>query len=356
MANYSGSNRPQAIISWARKRLGHGVHYLPTEGQLDEFSRTYNGTAIGYFPSVNVDYIDTFRMVDRSLNILDFAYSSEPEVGAKLGLETDSILISVHGESHIISKDLDNLPELLKACKLLTYPRLILLDRFWVQDLLLSQFPVLFVYSQTTSEPVFDHRTLEAVRHSGFLLAMVDCNSNDISIRKLSEFLGAGSCSSVWIVEEPRNPDTVKHYLETEDISNEKILEFVSQYSQRQLAPFVKSDTPEPSSPYEARVIVGSEWSTLVSSDSPKLVLFYTPWCRYCAPAIDAIDQVASQRLMLVAKMDKSRNDSPGLPVDSYPSIFLIFPKSVSGHKRYRGPLTADSVTVWAETLLRDEL
>jgi thiol-disulfide isomerase/thioredoxin len=359
VADYSGSARPGSILAWARKKFGHGVKYLANKAELERSTGLYNKTAIGYFPSVNVDYIESLRLLDRTLFEVDFAYTCEVEIGRALGLEIDSILVTSLNESQIFSKNLDNPTELLKTMRLLTYPRMIKLDRFWIQDLIVSSFPLLLIYHLNDLLPAIDEPTLEAVRHSGFLLATVDCNSTESEFVKLSEYLGKSACSSLWIVEEPRSSDTVKHITQVEEISNEKILNFISQYSQRQLTPFVKSDPRELTSPHEARVVVGSEWSEFVSSDSPKLVLFYTPWCRYCTSAIEVTDQLATQDFMLVAKMDKSRNDCPGLPVDTFPSIVLIFPKSLPGHAKYTGPITVDAVTEWATALLntpREEL
>ncbi len=348
MGDYAGSFRIEAVSRWVRRNLEGVIKYLPTSSSLEAFRNSRNESAVGYFPSVKVEYLEAFRSVARESERLSFAYSSEAEIGLKLGLDSDAIIVSIRGDTHILLTNLDRPSELKSVIDFLVYPEVVNVDFLWIQDLLKSSFPVLFVYSEGPLG--IDNRTIKAVRDSGLLLGFVDCDSTEKILEHLSEFLGANSCPSMWILEEPLNADTMKfHRILTENITSEHILDMVSQYSQRQLERFVKSDPVEPASPHEARVVVGSEWTSFIQSEKRKFVLFYAPWCSFCIDILEAFDELAQDvpTDVIVAKMDKSRNDSPGFQVSEYPTIVLFLPGTIEGHRRYTGPMTKQSLREW---------
>jgi thiol-disulfide isomerase/thioredoxin len=349
-ADYHGSLNAESIIAWASMRINPGLTYLSSQEDLVSFRLSHRKHAIGYFPSADQDILNVFRLVAQAIPDLSFAYASDAYLG------TDRILVSLDDETHVIHKHIDDENHLFRTMTFLLFPRPIIVDQISIRDILSAPFPIIFIFTNKT-ETNIDSRTLDAVRDSGILLAIVDCDSTDPVVNHLSNFLGASSsCPGLWILEDPTNSDSFKAHKSVAQHSSQNILDFVSEWSQKQLQRFVKSDLPEPVSYHEARVVVGSEWETFVKADKAKLVLFYTIWCSFCLSVVEIFDDFAKTGAipnLVVSKMDKARNDSPGLAVDEFPSVIFLLPRTLSGHERYGGPMTRESLLVWTQTLMK---
>jgi thiol-disulfide isomerase/thioredoxin len=344
-------------MAWVLNQLNPGLTYLTSVEELISFEQSRKKSAIGYFPTADPDLLDVFRWLARHVYDISFAYTSEPDIGSSLNLDGHAIRISVNNETHVITRQLDDENELYRTMSFLLFPRPILVTEFSIRDILSSPFPILLMFVNNTDVTV-DQRTLDAVRDSGILLGLVDCDSSKNPIvDRLSKFLGGPSdCPSLWIIEDPTRPDSFKSYKSIPSIESLEILEFVSSYSQKLLNRFVKSDPPEPVSYHEARVVVGSEWESFVKTEKAKLILFYASWCSYCLDAIEIVDGLARSGAipnLVISKMDKARNDSPGLPIEEYPTLVFLLPRTLSGLERFQGPISRETVLVWAQTLMR---
>jgi thiol-disulfide isomerase/thioredoxin len=343
VSKYDGPLTADHVIGWASKKLGYGLKYLVDLEGLKEFISQPRTSVLGYFPSVSTVVLDSFRSVARTIDNLPFAYTSESGIGEELNLDSDSVVIHAHGNEIRIASSLEDANELYRVISLRSLPLVSKVNRATLPALLSLNQPILMHFFKD-SEPAIELAVSTAVRDSGIVLALADCALPETT--DLLEFLGSLECPSMWILEELLNPDSNKFKSKSASL----ILDFVSLFSQRQLKRFVKSDPVERfTSPHEARVIVGSNWSDFLGLKSDKLILFYVPWCSHCMQAVSLFDDLALDAT-LIAKMDKSRNDSPGLAVDQYPTIMYI--SASGGRKRYTGPVQKESLTSWLGTVL----
>ena len=342
VSKYDGPLTMDHVIGWTSKKLGHGLTYLVDLEGVNKFTSQPRPSVLGYFPSVSTEVLESFRSVARRIDNLPSAYTSEPEIGNELNLDSDSVVIHAYGNEIRVTSSLQDANELYKVISLRSLPLVFELNRSTFPALLSLNQPIL-IHFVKDSEPAIELAVSTAVRDSGIVLALADCALPESS--DLLEFLGSSDCPSLWILEEPLNPDSNKFKSKSASL----ILDFVSKFSQRQLKRFVKSDPIERfTSPHEARVIVGSNWSDFLGLKSDKVILFYVPWCSHCMQAVSLFDDLALDNL-LIAKMDKSRNDSPGVAVDQYPTIMYI---SASGEqKRYTGPVQRETLTSWLGTV-----
>ena len=356
---YRGNYQKESIVLWLRKTLHGSVRYLAHVSEFVDFMTTSNKSIIGYFPSALPEHLETFRSLAKSMADVSFGYSSEESIGAEMELESDSILMVTPEGRRVFTTHLDDPNEMFRTLAIRSLPLVTSINNRTIQDVFTLNLPVLISFTGS-QELDINSSVSTAVRDSGLIFGIAHCNSSDKAIVKLREFLGSPACPALWIIDEPSNPDSHKYVKPVVNVSSGEILDFVSHFSQKQLIRYVKSDAIEPLSTHEARVIVGSNWDDFKSSRVDKLTLFYAPWCSFCVSSLDLIDDVAeslSQEAIVVAKMDKSRNDSPGVRIEEYPTI--LFMSQTGSVARYAGAMTVDAVASWARSRLatkRDEL
>jgi thiol-disulfide isomerase/thioredoxin len=347
---YRGTFDKKSLLSWLHKGLYGSLRYLSHESELVNFITTNHKSIIGYFPSALPEDLETFRSLAASMDDVSFAYSSDESVGSELELETDSILMLTPEGRRVFTTHLDDPNEMFRSLAIRSLPLVTPLSNATIQNAFALNLPILIAFVES-KEVDINSSVSTAVRDSGLVFGIAQCNSFDKAIVKLREFLGSSDCPALWIIDEPSNPDSPKYVKPVINVSSSEILDFVSHFSQKQLIRYVKSDLIEPLSIHEARVIVGANWDDFKSSRVDKLILFYAPWCSFCASSMDLIDEVAESlntESIVVAKMDKSRNDSPGVRVEEYPTIlFMSYTGSIN---RYTGSMTVDAVASWARS------
>lgn len=220
-----------------------------------------------------------------------------------------------------------------------------------------ANLPILFlVKSGAVYEQDYVRIISESARDHGYITALLDCH--DGSLRHLIELLGFDKCEdeSVVILREPQNADSGKFRIQATQIAVDAVMLFITDHANHL---FVRSEEPvmrlshRPHS--EALVVVGSQFLEFLTcgTDKAKLVLFFTPSCSWCVEAVEAVDEVATRfhtvNAITVAKLDKSKNDSPGVAVTDYPTIMLFVNED---RFTYSAAISVDSVVAWAKSVL----
>ena len=73
-------------------------------------------------------------------------------------------------------------------------------------------------------------------------------------------------------------------------------------------------------------MVVGKSWKEWVmDSEKEVLVKFYAPWCGHCksmAPHYEeAAKKIAANPNILLAKVDSTENEVPGVNIDGFPTL-----------------------------------
>lgn len=146
-----------------------------------------------------------------------------------------------------------------------------------------------------------------------------------------------------------------KYRIPTEGMTASAVVQFITDYEQGKLKPWLKSE-PEPSKE-EANgavgVLVGTNF-VAASQEETKDVLvdFYAPWCGHCRKLEPAYKALAKKlrhvRSLRIMKMDATRNEVEGMQIMGFPTI-VLFPAGTSPKRQvmYHGSRQPEDMVHW---------
>ncbi|CAE8737051.1 unnamed protein product [Polarella glacialis] len=148
-----------------------------------------------------------------------------------------------------------------------------------------------------------------------------------------------------------------KYRIPSEGLTAAKVVEFITDYENGRLAPYLKSE-PVPSAE-DVRtggpvgVLVGTTF-TSASQDTTQDVLvdFYAPWCGHCRKFEPLYKQLAKKlkhvKTLRITKLDATRNEVEGMAIQGFPTI-VLFPAGESPKHTvyYQGSRQPDDMNVW---------
>lgn len=128
-----------------------------------------------------------------------------------------------------------------------------------------------------------------------------------------------------------------------EEFSLETFEQFVNDFLEGKLTPYLKSeDVPEDNSA-PVKVVVAKNFDEIVNDpERDVLIEFYAPWCGHCknlAPIYDDLaEKLQKENGLTIAKMDATANDVPSpFQVQGFPTIFYAPKNNKSNPKKYEG-------------------
>lgn len=107
----------------------------------------------------------------------------------------------------------------------------------------------------------------------------------------------------------------------------ENIQTFVTSYLSGSLTRHLKSEPIPETNDEPVKVVVGKNFDELViNNDKDVLVEFYAPWCGHCKTLAPIYEDLATQLAkvnpnIVLAKMDSTANEVPGVDVQSFPTL-----------------------------------
>lgn len=144
--------------------------------------------------------------------------------------------------------------------------------------------------------------------------------------------------------------DGQKKYLHPEgELTGESVKQFMQDFVDGKLEPFLKSAEPPADNDGPVTVVVGKTFDELVTkSEKDVLVEFYAPWCGHCKKLEPEYDDLgkrfADEDNIIIAKMDATENDGP-IEIQGFPTLYFFTPGKEP--QQYQGGRTADAIEKW---------
>lgn len=117
-----------------------------------------------------------------------------------------------------------------------------------------------------------------------------------------------------------------------DEIKEDNIRKFVSDYVLDKLEPFLKSDEIPEKNDDPVKIIVGKSFKNeVINNNKDILVEFYAPWCGHCKSLLPIYESVAKKLSkntnIVLAKVDSTVNEIKGAKVEGYPTILFYSSK-----------------------------
>lgn len=148
---------------------------------------------------------------------------------------------------------------------------------------------------------------------------------------------------------------TKKYRHPTQGMTEKSIVQFISDFEQGKLKPWLKSE-PVPEGAYDGplTILVGTTFANVAHNpDKDVLVNFYAPWCGHCRKFEPNYKELSKRlkhvKTMTIAKLDATRNEVEGMTVKGFPTV-ILFPAGQTGGKgavEYHGDRSPEDITKW---------
>ncbi|KAH0537739.1 protein disulfide-isomerase A3 [Cotesia glomerata] len=131
-------------------------------------------------------------------------------------------------------------------------------------------------------------------------------------------------------------------YVLKDEFSVENFQKFVKDFEDKNLEPFIKSESVPEDNSGPVKVVVAKNFEEVVTKpDSDVLIEFYAPWCGHCqklTPIYDELGEKMAKENVVIAKMDATANDvPPEFEVRGFPTLYWVPKKSKSSPVKYEG-------------------
>lgn len=175
-------------------------------------------------------------------------------------------------------------------------------------------------------------------------ILFVKSTTTDGIQQKLADYVGVDAKAAPTIrVIKFADDDIVKYRYEgsLSEMTVESLSHFIDEFKAGSLKPFLKSENIPENNNGPVKVIVGHTWNEIVADPTKDvLVKYYAPWCGHCkslAPIWTELGQfVEGLEDVVIAKMDSTANEVPGVSVKSYPTL-IWYPKGNKKGTAYSG-------------------
>jgi protein disulfide-isomerase A1 len=142
--------------------------------------------------------------------------------------------------------------------------------------------------------------------------------------------------------------------MEAEKITAESVSQFVQNFVDGKLKPFLKSEEIPASNDGPVRIIVGSTFESEVMKAGHWVLLeVYAPWCGHCkklAPIYEEVGKAFAGTGVVIAKVDATSNDLPqSLNVSGFPSL-LLFKGDGSKPEVFNGERSWSKITAYVSS------
>ncbi len=357
--DYSGGRTAAEIVNWIKKKTGPPSTVLEDTAALDK-AKQETVTVFGYFEKFEGSEHDDFEALAAKNDEATFFKTSDAAVAKQLGIAKapgfaigrnypDFGFEAISGDKHTALSGKDPLSERLTAF------------------LTAEKLPAFIDFSPETANKIFG----AGIDYQVIVVAPSESFAEKAALRK--DLITASSKTKgkvVWVTahagaataepiinyfgldKELKTPQVVgfmsskgkKYAMGENDKINAGSLEKFAKAVIDGTAPVRTKSAAVPEEPLDegVTVVVGSTFDDIVKNPKKDVLLeVYAPWCGHCKSLAPIYAKLAKRfkdiDSVVIAKMDGTENEVPGLEVQGYPTL-LFFPaeKNAEGVK-YEG-------------------
>jgi len=351
--DYEGGRTSNEIVNWIRKKTGPASRQLNTPSEVQELQSRSEVLVVFLGESTHPSFL-VYEATAKGFDDLTFVHCGSEECATQFNAQRNSVVILKK-----FDEGRNDLPEGFTTDRLKTFidsnasPTVMKFDEKSAQLIFGKSTPGLFLYRDSNSE---NTAALDAVfnavakRVKGKLQSVV----TDIKVgleTRLAEYIGvtAQDLPSVRIAD--TRSELTKYNMQGE-ITEENILQFVSQWENGSLRPHLKSEPVPERQEGDVIVVVGNSFNEIVMDDSKDvLVEFYAPWCGHCKKLTPIYEELAKKlkhnRSLVIAKVDSTLNEVEQVHIKGFPTIKFFPGGKKNSPLDYDGERTVEGFTKW---------
>ena len=343
---YEGKRNSEDIKKWLEEKTKPKITEIDTKDELDKFTK--NKISLVYFGN-NETTINNIIIAERKFETMPIGIVSNEEL-----IKEESLNEKNNKEYINIYKDFDNHIEALsnnlsheniyKFVNTYYYPRIIDFNDYTAPIIFSKRQPSLVLFSSIKNSENNNYSDIlnKIWPEIKYKIKLFLCVKRGYMASRMAEYCGIteNNIPKIFIVEAEN--ETPKKYEMNGEINKENIMNFINNWSEGKLEPYIRSE-PIPEKNDNALVkLVGKNFKKeVIENDKDVLVYFVSPKCTRCQEFEPQLEKLAKKlkknnKLLVIAKMDAILNDIDidELQIHSFPTI-VFYP----GNTKDKEPL-----------------
>ncbi|EAR83184.2 protein disulfide-isomerase, putative (macronuclear) [Tetrahymena thermophila SB210] len=191
--------------------------------------------------------------------------------------------------------------------------------------------PTLFLFSNSNEASLAAEKAFAASAEENrgkIVFSISKPDENFENQEKLAQYIGVNTAQVPALLLVHSSDQVLKYKFTASEITVATINQFVSDYLSGKLQTYLKSEDIPATNDEPVKVLVGNSFDDLViNSNKDVLVQFYAPWVGHgkkFAPILEAVAKKLSlnhNHNIIIAKIDYTANDVPGVNIRRFPTI-----------------------------------
>jgi len=215
--------------------------------------------------------------------------------------------------------------------------------------------PTVFLFSNNNEPSDVAEKVFEEVAHAkkGVILFSVSKPNDGFGhYQKLADYVGANTAKAPAIMLVETGSELFKYRFDA-DVTANNLNKFIDDWKAGKLEKYMKSEEIPEKNDEPVKVIVGKTFHDLVINNNRDILLeFYAPWCGHCkalSPKYDAAaKKLAGNKNIVIAKIDATANEVPGVNIKGFPTIkFYPGDKKSSPPIDFEGEREEEGIIKW---------
>ena len=352
----SGARDKDTMLAWLKKKSGDASTLIDNAETLAT-AQANNVAVLLLVPEADQDGLKAFFGVAHGYegvpfyHVHDAALVADLNMGDTYGLALFRTFDDGHkyltGTTMLSS---ENIKSFIDAHR---YPLVMEFEQDAAERIFGSESSAMFFFSEDFEIEGIANFRETAKTNQGKVVFAISKVTSGLGAR-LAEFIGVTAADAPCVRIVKFENQALKKFI-VNDFTTEGMNAALEAWEAGSLTEYHKSEAIPETNDEGVKVIVGNSFEDMVlKSDQHVLFEAYAPWCGHCkklAPIYEELAQkVAGQSDILIAKMDSTANEYPGLEVRGFPTILFYKKGDKSTPKTYEGERTLEGMLAFLET------
>jgi protein disulfide-isomerase A1 len=351
----SGARDKDTMLAWLKKKSGPATTLLESADALAA-AQGENLSVVLLLPADDADGLKAFQGVAHAYENVPFYHSHDASLFAEVGM-TDTYGLALFrgfddGHKYLTGAEMlsaENMKNFLNAHR---FPLVMEFEQEAAERIFGSEASAMFYFSDDLESEGVQAFRETARANQGKLVFSVSKVTSGLGAR-LAEFIGVTAADAPCARIVKFENQALKKFL-VNDLTTEGMNAALEAWEAGSLSEYHKSEPVPESNDEPVKVIVGNSFEDLVlKSDQHVLFEAYAPWCGHCKKLAPIYDELAKKLEgvpeILIAKMDSTLNEYPGLEVRGFPTLLFYKKGEKSSPKTYEGERTLEGMLEYLE-------
>ncbi|KRX00097.1 Thioredoxin-like fold [Pseudocohnilembus persalinus] len=349
---YNGGRTASDIVNWVSKRTGDVSKLIQNQSELDQL-KSGNKLALVFFTeSVEGQNWESFKQVAMKYDNIAFGHSTDASLAQANDAKLNQLVLFKQfdeGRNDFTGEfNAEAITQFVDGNKLATVMEF---DDSAIEAIFQKQMPTLFLFQNDNEESskarqIFDAAAKELKGTGEVIFSYLTPSSQHW--QRLADYIGVNT-AKVPALQLVKAGKTMEKFKYEAEISLENIKEFIGNWKNKLLKPFIKSEEIPATNDEPVKVVVGKNFDEIVMNNQKDVLLeLYAPWCGHCkklAPEWDAAaERLQANPNIVIAKCDATANEIPDIQIQGYPTLKFFPNGSKNSPIEFNGDRNADGI------------